>query len=60
LEDWLNLVNKTFQGKDMPLMVLMGNKIDLNHMQAVKSQQHEKFAEDNNLYSFYVSAKTGD
>ena len=41
-------------------MVLMGNKIDLNHMQAVKSEQHERFAEDNNLYSFYVSAKTGD
>lgn len=29
-------------------------------MQAVKSEQHERFAEDNNLYSFYVSAKTGD
>lgn len=54
------LVNKTFKGKDLPLLVLMGNKIDLNHMQAVKSEQHEKFAEENNLYSFYVSAKTGD
>ena len=41
-------------------MVLMGNKIDLNHMQAVKAEQHEAFAEENNLYSFYVSAKTGD
>jgi len=28
-------------------------------MQAVKPEMHEKFAEDNN-YSFYVSAKTGD
>jgi Ras-related protein Rab-28 len=53
-------VNKTFAGKELPLMVLMGNKIDLNHMQAVKSEAHEKFAEENNLYSFYVSAKTGD
>ena len=26
----------------------------------MRSQQHEKFAEENNLYSFYVSAKTGD
>ena len=41
-------------------MILMGNKIDLNHMQAVKPDQHEKFTEENNLYSFYVSAKTGD
>lgn len=38
----------------------MGNKIDLNHMQAVKSEQHEKFSEREKLYSFYVSAKTGD
>ena len=44
----------------MPLLCLMGNKIDLNHMQAVKSEQHEKYAKENNLYSFYVSAKTGD
>ena len=38
------LVNKTFDGKDMPLMVLMGNKTDLSHMRAVKAEQHEKFA----------------
>ena len=60
LEDWLALVKKTFQGKDEPLLILMGNKIDLNHMQAVKTDQHEKFADSENLYSFYVSAKTGD
>ena len=60
MEDWLNLVNKTFEGKEMPLLILMGNKIDLNHMQAVKTDQHERFSEENNLYSFYVSAKTGD
>eukprot|EP00345_Euplotes_harpa_P013831 CAMPEP_0168337616 /NCGR_PEP_ID=MMETSP0213-20121227/12300_1 /TAXON_ID=151035 /ORGANISM="Euplotes harpa, Strain FSP1.4" /LENGTH=176 /DNA_ID=CAMNT_0008343147 /DNA_START=8 /DNA_END=538 /DNA_ORIENTATION=- len=60
LEDWHQLVAKTFEGKEMPLMALMGNKIDLNHMQAVKSEEHEQFAEDNKLYSFYVSAKTGD
>ena len=60
LEDWHQLVTKTFEGKELPLMALMGNKIDLNHMQAVKSEEHEKFAEDNKLYNFYVSAKTGD
>ncbi len=29
-------------------------------MQAVKSEQHDRFAKDNQMYSFYVSAKTGD
>ena len=60
LEDWHQLVTKTFENKELPLMALMANKIDLNHMQAVKSEEHEHFVEENNLYSFYVSAKTGD
>ncbi|CAI2378416.1 unnamed protein product [Moneuplotes crassus] len=60
LEDWHQLVLKTFEGKEPPLMALMGNKIDLNHMQAVKQEEHEQFAEENRLYNFYVSAKTGD
>ena len=41
-------------------MALMANKTDLGHMQAVKIEQHDKFAADNNLFSFFVSAKTGD
>ncbi len=39
---------------------LIGNKVDLNHMQAVKSNAHIKFAKANSLQSFYCSAKTGD
>ena len=50
LEDWHSLVLKTFEGKELPLMALMGNKIDLNHMQAVKSEEHDKFCEENNSY----------
>ena len=60
LEDWHQLVTKTFEGKEMPLMALMGNKIDLNHMQAVKTEEHNQFASENSFQSFYVSAKTGD
>ena len=60
LEDWFSLVNKAFAGKDMPLLILMGNKIDLNHMQAVKNEEHDAFAEENNLTGYYVSAKTAD
>jgi hypothetical protein len=36
LDDWLNLVRKSFEGKDLPILVLVGNKSDLMHMQAVK------------------------
>lgn len=60
LEDWHQLVVKTFDTKELPLMVLMGNKIDLSHMQAVKAEEHKQFSDANNMYSFYVSAKTGD
>jgi Ras-related protein Rab-28 len=29
-------------------------------MQAVKTDQHNKFAEEKKMYSFFVSAKSGD
>lgn len=44
----------------MPLMVLLGNKVDLNHMQAVKQDLHSKLATANSMNQYYVSAKTGD
>ena len=44
----------------MPLLVLLGNKVDLNHMQAVKQDTHSKFATTNDMTHYYVSAKTGD
>lgn len=33
---------------------------DLNHLRAVKAAKHKQFAEENDLKSFFVSAKTGD
>lgn len=44
----------------MPSMVLVGNKVDLNHMQAVKQDQHTKFAITRKMKQYYCSAKTGD
>ena len=44
----------------MPLLVLLGNKVDLNHMQAVKQDLHTKFSTDNSMNQYYISAKTGD
>mmetsp|Transcript_23650 Transcript_23650/g.23402 ORF Transcript_23650/g.23402 Transcript_23650/m.23402 type:complete len:126 (-) Transcript_23650:39-416(-) len=41
-------------------MCLIGNKTDLFHMQAVKLDKHNTFADRNGLYSYLVSAKTGD
>ena len=60
LEDWLELVKRTFEGRDLPLLVLLGNKVDLNHMQAVKQDLHSNFAAASSMNQYYVSAKTGD
>ena len=60
LEDWYRLVRRTFQGSQMPYVTLVGNKTDLNHMRAVKLEKHTQFADENDMYSFLVSAKTGD
>jgi len=60
LEDWLNLVHRTFDKEAAPYLSLMANKHDLSHMRAVKVDKHNQFADENTLYSYFVSAKTGD
>jgi Ras-related protein Rab-28 len=60
LEDWYRLVLRTFQGKDLPYIALIGNKNDLRHMAAVKNTQHSKFADENSMVAFLMSAKNGD
>ena len=60
LEDWVNLVKNAFKGRPLPQMILLGNKVDLNHMQAVKQDAHQKFAKENKIIAYYASAKTGD
>merc|ERR1719245_1411180 len=44
----------------MPYTALMGNKHDLSHIRAVKVEKHSQFADENDLYSYHVSARTGD
>ncbi len=57
----MDLVKKAFDEKEMPMLLLLANKMDLLHMQAVKTEQHEAFAKANKVHaSYYVSAKTGD
>mmetsp|Transcript_19918 Transcript_19918/g.33335 ORF Transcript_19918/g.33335 Transcript_19918/m.33335 type:complete len:235 (+) Transcript_19918:184-888(+) len=61
LEDWYRLVLRTFgDGSTMPYVGLIGNKNDLRHIGAVRSSQHTKFAEENGMNSFLMSAKNGD
>lgn len=59
LEDWLDVLKKTFKGEEMPYLGLIGNKSDLAHICAVKSDAHNKFA-DEIMYSYFVSAKSGN
>ncbi len=60
LEDWLGLVKKTFDNESPPYMALIANKIDLNHLRVVKPEVQTQFSETNNLFTYSVSAKTGD
>jgi len=60
LEDWFNLVQRTFKGQQMPRITLVGNKTDLNHLRCVKVEKHNQFADENEMFSCFMSAKTGD
>ncbi|KAG8003863.1 Ras-related protein Rab-28, partial [Nibea albiflora] len=61
LEDWFSMVKKANEESDtQPVVSLIGNKIDLEHMRTVKADKHQRFCQENSLISQFVSAKTGD
>ncbi|XP_019335285.1 ras-related protein Rab-28 isoform X2 [Alligator mississippiensis] len=61
LEDWYNVVKKVNEESEtQPLVALVGNKIDLEHMRTVKADKHQRFCQENGFSSHFVSAKTGD
>mmetsp|Transcript_14390 Transcript_14390/g.24149 ORF Transcript_14390/g.24149 Transcript_14390/m.24149 type:complete len:231 (+) Transcript_14390:133-825(+) len=60
LEDWYRLVTRTFQRETMPYVALVANKSDLNHMRAVRQDAHNQFADENDMFGFGMSAKSGD
>ena len=60
LEEWYRLVRRTFKGQQMPYLGLVGNKTDLSHMRAVGRDKHSMFADENEMKSYFLSAKTGD
>jgi Ras-related protein Rab-28 len=49
LEDWYNLVQRTFRGQPMPRITLIGNKTDLNHLRTVNVEKHNQFADENEV-----------
>ncbi|XP_062838163.1 ras-related protein Rab-28 isoform X1 [Anolis carolinensis] len=61
LEDWYNVVKKVNEESEtQPHVALVGNKIDLEHLRAVKIDKHLQFCQENHSSSHFVSAKTGD
>jgi Ras-related protein Rab-2A len=57
LEGWLL---ETRQHSDANIVViLVGNKVDLEHMRVVSTEEGAQFAEDNELIFIETSAKTG-
>lgn len=56
VERWLKDV-KDYTSDDMVIM-LIGNKVDLNHRRVVTTEEGQKFAQDNGLIFIETSAKT--
>jgi len=53
-------VKRSFGSSKLPLIALVGNKSDLSHMRAVKDATAQRFAAENDMLKYNVSAKTGD
>jgi len=44
----------------VPYTALVANKSDMDYMRAVTPAKHDDFADENEFYSYNVSAKSGD
>ena len=61
LELWLESCKAVLaSGERKPSFALVANKIDQEHMRVIKSDRHHKFAQENGLLTYAVSAKTGE
>lgn len=61
LIQWLEQCRAAVAAQDkQPLYALVANKIDLEHLRAIKSDRHHKFAQEHGLLTYAVSAKTGE
>merc|ERR1719273_2928577 len=61
LETWLKASHTVTAAMEKPpIFALLANKIDQEHLRTVKSERHHKFAQENNLLTYAVSAKTSE
>jgi len=61
LASWLSACRTALQSQEKsPTYALVANKIDLEHLRAIKSDRHHKFAQEHGLLTYAVSAKTGE
>ncbi|RLN21263.1 hypothetical protein BBJ28_00002848, partial [Nothophytophthora sp. Chile5] len=64
LEDWYRLVRRTFDDDRMPYVALVGNKSTSRSPASGRKKDSDltvcQFTEENDLKSFFVSAKSGD
>lgn len=56
----LLLINNTLLLSHTPSPTLFLCSVDLGHLRTVKMDKHMRFADEHNMYSYLVSAKTGD
>ena len=61
LKNWISSIKTNMQNQkiNMPV-IIMGNKIDLIDDREIKTEDAEKFAEENQYKYFETSAKTGE
>ncbi|XP_012261384.2 ras-related protein Rab-28-like [Athalia rosae] len=61
LETWIETIRHLNEILDMqPAMAILGNKCDIAHQRTVKSDKSHKFAIDNGMPCYDVSARTGE
>lgn len=56
----MRLVKQTFKDSPLPLIALVANKCDLNHLTSVSLDKHNLFIDENGFIDYFVSAKSGE
>ena len=69
LEDWIKRISSVFNVEScsrfspehyLPLLALVGHKVDLSNMKTVKQERHNQLMKETNIrHSFFTSAKRG-
>lgn len=61
LQEWVAAARRAARAQERPpILALVANKADMEHVRQVKSERHHRFASENVMGSYVVSAKTGE